>query len=161
MKLTITAFITITVFVLLPIAANAQDQKTSVNSLGWMTGCWELNNNGRITTERWAQPTENLMIGTAQTVKNGKSISFEFLRVVNNGHGLFYIAKPSDAKEETPFMISKLGEKEAIFENPKHDFPQRIIYRLEQKDALFARIEGTVNGQLKGMDIPMKRVRCE
>lgn len=161
MKSTIAAFITAAAFVLLPVGANAQDQKTSVNSLGWMAGCWEVSENGRITTERWAKPTENLMIGTAQTVKNSKSVSFEFLRVVNNGHGLFYIAKPSDAKEETPFMISKLGEKEAIFENPKHDFPQRIIYRLEQKDALFARIEGTVNGQLKGMDIPMKRVRCE
>ncbi|MGQ0540549.1 MAG: DUF6265 family protein [Blastocatellia bacterium] len=139
----------------------AQDAKSSVNNLNWMAGCWELNENGRITTERWAKPTENLMIGTSQTVRNGKSVAFEFLRVVNNGHGLIYVAKPSSSKDETPFMVSKMGENEITFENLKHDFPQRIIYRLEKKDSLAARIEGTVNNQLKGMDIPMKRVSCE
>lgn len=139
----------------------AQDAKSSVNGLSWMAGCWEMSDNGRITTERWAKPTENLMIGTSQTVKGSKSVAFEFLRVVNNGHGLYYIAKPSSAKDETPFMVSKLGDKEVIFENPKHDFPQRIIYRLGENDLLNARIEGTQNGKVSGMDIPMKRVRCE
>ena len=140
---------------------NAQDAKSSVNSLSWMAGCWELNENGRITTERWAKPTENLMLGTSQTVKGGKSVAFEFLRVVNNGHGLYYIARPSSAKDETPFMLLSINPNEVIFENPKHDFPQRIIYRLGEKDSLSARIEGTQNGKVSGMDIPMKRVRCE
>lgn len=149
------------VFVLSPIGVRAQDTKASVNTLAWISGCWEVNDNGRVTTERWGKPTENLMIGTSQTVKNGKSVAFEFLRIVNNGHGLYYIARPSSAKDETPFMVSKTNANEIVFENLKHDFPQRIIYRSEEKDSLFARIEGTVNGQLKGMDIPMKRVKCE
>ena len=39
-------------------------------------------------------------------------------------------------------------------------FPQRIIYK-SQTEGLYARIEGTRNGKLNGMDIPMKRVKCE
>lgn len=158
------SFATVFLFLLFTLsssAVSAQDTKTSVNTLAWISGCWEVNDNGRVTTERWGKSTENLMIGTSQTVKNGKSVAFEFLRVVNNGHGLFYIAKPSSAKDETPFMVAKTGTSEIVFENLKHDFPQRIIYRSEQKDLLFARIEGTVNGQLKGMDIPMKRIKCD
>lgn len=155
------AVISFFVFVLLPGGISAQDAKASVNTLAWISGCWEINDNGRVTTERWGRPTENLMVGTSQTVKNGKSVAFEFLRIVNNGHGLFYIAKPSSAKDETPFMVSKTAANEIVFENLKHDFPQRIIYRSEEKDSLSARIEGTVNGQLKGMDIPMKRIKCE
>ncbi len=133
----------------------------SVSTLLWMTGCWEVNDNGRVTIERWAKPTENLMIGTSQTVKNGKSVAFEFLRVVNNGHGLVYVALPSSAKEPTPFPFLKMGEREVVFENLNHDFPQRIIYRQTAADSLFARIEGMQNGKLEGMDIPMKRVKCE
>ena len=139
---------------------HAQDAKSSVNGLSWMSGCWEVNDNGVITTERWAQPTENLMIGTSQTVKNGKTVSFEFLRIANNGQGFVYVAKPSSAQSETPFAFAKMGDKEIVFENLKHDFPQRIIYRADKADSLFARIEGMQNGKLEGMDIPMKRVKC-
>ena len=60
---------------ILSIAFAITAQTPSVNSLGWMKGCWEVNDNGRVTTERWAAPTENLMIGTSQTVKNGKSVA--------------------------------------------------------------------------------------
>jgi hypothetical protein len=141
---------------------HAQDAKSSVNGLSWMSGCWEVNDNGVVTTERWAKPTENLMIGSSQTVKNGKTVSFEFLRVVNNGNGLVYVALPSSANEPTPFPFLKMSEKEIVFENLKHDFPQRIIYRQTSLDSLFARIEGPgKDGNVKGMDIPMKRVKCE
>lgn len=146
---------------LLPTLVCAQDVTAKVNVLSWMAGCWETTGSGPVTTERWAKPTENLMLGSSQTVRNGKSVAFEFLRVVNNGQGLTYIAKPSSAKEETPFSIAKITANEAVFENLKHDFPQRIIYRLDKPDSLFARIEGMRNGELKGMDIPMKRVKCE
>ncbi len=153
----LTAFL---LFVACLLHINAQKTEP-VTSLSWMNGCWEVNDNGRGTTERWAAPTENLMLGTSQTVKNGKSVAFEFLRIVNNGHGLVYVALPSSAKEPTPFPLLKMGEKEVVFENLKHDFPQRVIYRQTSADSLFARIEGTQNGKLEGMDIPMRRVKCE
>ena len=141
---------------------HAQDAKSSVRDLSWMSGCWEVNDGRSLTTERWAKPTENLMIGTSQTVRNGKTVSFEFLRIVNNGQGVTYIAKPSSAQTETPFAFAKIGEKEIVFENLKHDFPQRIIYRSDKPDSLFARIEGPgKDGSVKGMDIPMKRVKCD
>lgn len=145
----------------LTLAIMASAQTPTVNSLSWMAGCWETNENGRVTTERWAAPTENMMMGSSQTVKNGKTVAFEFLRVFNGSQGMAYIAKPSSAQTETSFAFLKAAEKEVVFENLKHDFPQRIIYRADKPDSLFARIEGMQNGKLAGMDIPMKRVKCE
>jgi hypothetical protein len=43
------------------------------------------------------------------------------------------------------------------FENPAHDFPQRVIYKLTAPDKLGARIEGMRNGNLRGVDFPMTR----
>lgn len=149
------------IFVLFACNLFAQDKKPAVERFAWMTGCWEQNDNGRVTIERWGRPTENLVLGTSQTIKGTKSVGFEFLRIVDNGHGPMYVARPHSAKEETPFAMVSAGENEVTFENLKHDFPQRIIYRLAKPDALNARIEGTVNGQLKGIDIPMKRVKCD
>jgi hypothetical protein len=47
-----------------------------------------------------------------------------------------------------------------VFENPTHDFPQRVIYRREG-DSLLGRIEGMTNGQQKAVDFPLKRVSCD
>lgn len=49
----------------------------------------------------------------------------------------------------------------AVFENPNHDFPQRIIYRLVTVDSLVARIEGRIDGKERSSDFPYRRARCE
>lgn len=143
------------------ITAFAQDKSQPVTALSWMSGCWETGGDGRTTTERWGKATENLLVGTSQTVKGTKSVAFEFLRVVNNGHGLMYVALPSNAKEPTAFAAIKVTANEVVFENPKHDFPQRIIYRQEKADSLFARIEGKQGEKEMSMDFPMKRIKCD
>jgi Domain of unknown function (DUF6265) len=154
--------LTIAALMMLGISASAQDiTKTKVTDLSWISGCWETNNNGRVTTERWAKATDNLMLGTSQTVKETKSVSFEFLRIVNNGQGLMYVAQPSNAKEPTAFAAKTVSANEVVFENPKHDFPQRIIYKQTKPDMLDARIEGKQGEKEMGMDFPMKRVKCE
>jgi hypothetical protein len=49
---------------------------------------------------------------------------------------------------------------EAIFENPSHDFPQKIIYRVEGT-TLFARVEGNNKGKAMGFDFKMSKIKCD
>jgi hypothetical protein len=140
----------------------ARSQDNSVDALNWMAGCWELNVPQRHMTiaEHWMKPAGGTLIGMSRTVRAGKTTGFEYIRVETTGDGVDYVAKPSSNKEETRFKLVKSSASEAVFENLAHDFPQRIIYR-SQPDGLFARIEGTQNGKLNGLDIPMKRAKCE
>ena len=135
----------------------------SVDGLAWMAGCWELNVPQRQMTiaEHWMKPLGGTLIGMSRTVRGGKTAEFEFIRIVTTEACIDYVAKPSSNKEETAFKLVKSSASEAVFENLAHDFPQRIIYRSQSPDGLFARIEGTQNGKLNGMDIPMKRAKCE
>lgn len=151
------------VFILsvLSVPISAQEIKPSLEGLNWIAGCWEANKNGRFSTERWTKPIGNMMLSTAQTVRNGKTVSFEYLRIVQTDEGIYYISKPSQNKEETSFKLIKFSPNEVVFENPEHDFPQRIIYRLEKDKSLFARIEGKNNGKEMGIDFPMNRAKCE
>ncbi len=155
---------TLSIFTLIAafsIAALAQDTKQNVTALAWISGCWENISEGRTTIERWGKATDNLMLGTSQTVKGTKSVAFEYLRVMGTASGLSYVALPSNAKEPTAFAAIKVTANEVVFENAKHDFPQRIIYRQDKADSLFARIEGKQGEKEMAMDIPMKRIRCE
>jgi hypothetical protein len=50
---------------------------------------------------------------------------------------------------------------ELVFENPEHDFPQRVIYRQEPAGRLRARIEGHREGLPRAVDFAMTRVPCD
>jgi hypothetical protein len=101
------------------------------------------------------------MLGVGRTVRNGRTVEHEFLQIRLNAEGrVVYVALPSRQKEAT-FVASSIGERSVTFENPQHDFPQRISYRALPEDRLAARVEGTRGGTLRGIDFPMKRVPCE
>ena len=58
------------------------------------------------------------------------------------------------------FRMVRLTEGEVVFENPAHDFPQRILYR-QVAGGLAARIEGRENGKDRAEEFPYRRVPCE
>jgi hypothetical protein len=88
-------------------------------------------------------------------------VAFEFVQLRVNAEGkLVFIALPSGQKETT-FVASAVAKDSVTFENPEHDFPQKVMYRLQPGDRLVARIEGMRGGTLRGVDFPMKRVACD
>ena len=140
--------------------AYSQEKEDSIEDLRFLAGAWEMNVPERelTITEHWMQPLGGGMVGMGRTVVGEKMKSWESLRMVQTETGIEYIAKPSENQQETTFKLTKLTPTEAVFENPEHDFPQRIIYRLIDENSLTARIEGTRDGQTRSMDIPMKRL---
>jgi hypothetical protein len=141
--------------------AGAQEPKFSVNDLGWMGGCWEASFKGRDITEQWMKPAGQTMLGMGRTVTGGKTVEYEFMQIREDKDGsIYYVAKPS-GQAEAAFKLIKLKDREAVFENLEHDFPQRVIYRLQSDGSLFARIEGVSKGQPRGFDYPLKRARCD
>lgn len=147
---------------LLSLTTMAQGTAFKIADLSWLGGCWAspANAQGPAITERWSPLGGDMMMGVGQTVKGGKTVEFEFLRIVQDGTNVFYIAKPSQNPGETAFKLIKLSPQEAIFENPEHDFPQRVSYR-RNGDNLTGHIEGNNNGKAMGFDFPMTKVRCE
>lgn len=141
-------------------ASFAQTPKPTINDLAWLSGCWESNRNGREINEQWMKPSGQTMLGMGRTVAKGKTVEYEFVQIRQEIDGnLYYVAKPS-GQSEASFKLIKLQNREATFENPEHDFPQRVIYRLEADGSLFARVEGTSKGKMRGFDYPMKRGQC-
>ena len=47
-----------------------------------------------------------------------------------------------------------------VFENPTHDFPQRVGYRRVAADRMLAWIEGTESGKPRRQEFPLQRIEC-
>jgi hypothetical protein len=131
----------------------------SLEQLAWISGCWEGRGPTRVYSEHWMKPEGGLMLGMSRTISGGKATEFEFLQIRQQGSDISYIAKPS-GQAEASFKLIRHSDREVVFENPTHDFPQRIIYRLQPDSSLVARIEGKTNAGERGIDFPMKRAVC-
>jgi hypothetical protein len=142
-----------------PSQGQAQEPKPSVQNLAWLSGCWERTQGKRYVEEYWTKVAGGSMLGVSRTLNDGRTTEFEFLRIHEDKGEVFYTAKPS-RQPEASFKLVSLKDREAIFENPAHDFPQRIIYR-RTGEALAARIEGELNGQKRGVDFPYTRIKCD
>jgi len=142
-------------------AQPAEAQQTELTSLTWLSGCWAAEGGEPGSVEHWLPPAGGTMLGLSRMVKKGRTVEHEFLQIRANAEGrLVYIALPSGQKETT-FTLASATEGAVTFENPQHDFPQRVIYRLLPGPRLAARIEGLRNGVPRGIDFPMKRVSCD
>ena len=85
-------------------------------------------------------------------------VSFEFLRIETAGPSLVYVAQPG-GRPPTRFPLAETGARRAVFANPQHDFPQRILYWLDDAGALHARIEGPQNGKTVSQEWTWTRVK--
>jgi hypothetical protein len=138
----------------------AQPRQPTIDQVVWLTGCWHGSSPGREYREQWGKLAGGMMMGTSQTVRDGKTVEYEFLQILAAEDGVYYLARPSGQKEAA-FKLIEVTPQSAIFENKQHDFPQRILYRLGAAGSLVARIEGVENGAARGVDFPMTREPCE
>ena len=144
-------------FVLLLCAAPAAaGEPPTVADLAWMSGSWMQEAAGKTVRETWNAPYQGAMGGVGQTHRPGKPVSTEFMTITAQSAGVTYTAY-TGGQPPTPFVLKPGKPGEAVFENLAHDFPQRVIYRKCDQD-LCARIEGTIEGQLRGMDWRYRRV---
>jgi len=131
-----------------------------IDDLAWLAGCWASEGREAGSGEQWSAPAGGTMLGTSRTVRGGRTIEWEFLRIREAEDGVLeYVALPS-RQAETVFRMTRLAEREVTFENPGHDFPQRIVYRREGLDRLVARIEGSAGGRDRVVEFPMRRASC-
>ena len=128
-----------------------------VADLGWLEGHWQGTRGETTTEEHWTSASGGALVGLNKAVRGERVVSFEFLRIVALDDGaLAYVASPGGGATTT-FRLKELGGRSAVFEAPEHDFPQRVIYRLDADGTLHARVEGVVEGKLEALEWAWRR----
>jgi Domain of unknown function (DUF6265) len=138
------------------VATLSAQETPDVSRLAWLAGCWTQPRANAVIEEHWMAPLGGSMLGMSRTVVDGRTREYEFVRIMAVDGRLAYVAKPS-AQAEATFPVKTLEDGLVVFENPTHDFPQRVIYRRNADGTITARIEGTIKGEARGRDFPYRR----
>ncbi len=84
-----------------------------------------------VFTETWQLVDDSTFTGTGVGMAAGDTAFAESLRLELRAGQVDYIARAFGQNNDQPvaFRATHLGTDSLVFENPSHDFPQRINYR--------------------------------
>ena len=150
--------IALALFFTLLLTTPASTQTPTLTDIAWISGDWQTAPGGkRQIEEHWTQVAGGSIMGVSRTVAGDKTVEFEYLRIEQRADGIFYVAHPKARCPGTDFKLTKASANEAVFENPQHDFPKRIIYRKAADDSLTASIDGGEG--TKAMTFAFRRIK--
>lgn len=114
----------------------------SLDSIQWLLGDWTNDDGENIVTESWKRISRLTFEGSGETrsrtsneLKTGES-----LRLVEMSGDIFYVAKVDHNIRPVAFKLTQCSGTSADFENPDHDFPKKLEYRLNNKNELNVRV---------------------
>ncbi len=123
----------------------------SLDRLAWLEGCWGSEDSRGSAEECWMGPKAGLMLGVHRDVSPSGQPFFEFLRIEAREGDIVYLASPK-GRPATPFPLARLEERSVTFENPEHDFPQRIRYSRDAAGQTLTVRIGTIDGKGKSAE---------
>jgi hypothetical protein len=122
--------------------------------LGWLEGTWTRTNvkPGRSGHERWVKVSETEMQGWGVSMKGSDTSFVEKIKLIAEDGNIYYVADVPENKEPVYFKLIQVLDNGFVCENPQHDFPKRIEYRL---DGL--QLKATISGNGRSIEYLFER----
>lgn len=134
--------------------------QTRIDTLAWLSGCWALDGEAAGSGEHWLPPAGGAMLGIGRSIRDGRMVSYEYLRIEETSDGSLQLFASPGGQSTTGFRLASIGAVSVEFENPEHDFPQRIRYE-RTGSQLTGHASADRDGVPVALEFPMTRIRCE
>ncbi|HEY4617366.1 MAG TPA: DUF6265 family protein [Flavobacterium sp.] len=145
----ITILLLIVTFISCQKSDSDKNEKDKIKMAHWLLGTWETKSADGILSENWKKVNDSTYEGQSYFVKGKDTLHFETVKLQQKGEELTYVAtvKGQNDDKAVSFSLTETTEKQLVFENPKHDYPQKISYNHISKDSLVTEISGTQLGK--------------
>ncbi|GAA4766846.1 MULTISPECIES: DUF6265 family protein [Flavobacterium] len=125
----------------------------------WIIGSWGNTTKEGVLSETWSQLNDSTLSGKTAFITGKDTLFTETIEIIQINDSLLYNTKVSNQNEgrTVSFKASTLTENQIVFENSKHDFPQKITYNKISSDSLVAKISGKKDGKEASEEYPMRK----
>lgn len=131
-----------------------------LKKMSWLLGQWENKMPAGNLTESWIKVNDSTFNGQTYFIKEKDTIHAESIVLTQKAQIVYYIPTVKGQNDDKPVEFKKTeskAENEYIFENPKHDYPQKIVYKKVNENSLVATISGMQQGKPSKESYLMKR----
>jgi hypothetical protein len=140
----------LSLFIIVSLASCQKSKEVSkIVVADWLLGNWENKSPDGNLSETWKKVNDSIYDGESYFIKGKDTLHFEKIQMKQKGENLFYIATVKGQNNDKPvtFKYNDTIQKQLVFENPKHDFPQKISYSQITKDSIVIQISGIQQGK--------------
>ena len=137
------------------------NEKEKIKAANWLLGNWENKAVDGNLTEYWKKVNDSTFQAQSYFVKEKDTLHFESITLQQKGEMLTYTTTVEGQNNDKPvaFKLTTATEKQMVFENPKHDYPQKISYTQITPDSLVAKISGIQQGKPSSEQFSMKKIK--
>lgn len=131
-----------------------------LEKMSWLVGEWENKMPEGVLTETWTKSNDSTFIGKTLFINEKDTLHSEDIVLTQKGETLLYIPTVKGQNDDKPIefkMTESKTENEFAFENPKHDYPQKIVYKKVSDTNLVATISGKQQGKPSSESYPMTK----
>ncbi len=132
-----------------------------LKQMNWLIGNWENKLPIGTLTENWKKENDSIFIGQSFFIKAKDTLHNENIELNQVGDDVYYIPTVIGQNNDEPvtFKLTTITTNQIVFENPKHDFPQKIVYSKITNDSIIATISGIQQGKASKESYPMKKIK--
>ena len=111
----------------------------------WLSGSWQDSQGDKWSEENWTDARGHVMLGNSRSGRGMETGFWEQMRIERSKDGTLSFWATAGEQPPVRFVASHVGYNAIVFENPAHDYPQRIRYWREgdQLKAEISLIDGS------------------
>lgn len=122
----------------------ATDNTTKIfKQLLALEGTWKMVTKRGAICEEWKIVNKDYLQNKGYMIKGPDTTITERVALTRTSKGVFYTSTVEEQNKKQPiaFKMTKAADNMFVFENPAHDFPKRIVYKIVTPDSLHAWID--------------------
>jgi len=131
-----------------------------LEKMNWLVGQWKNKMPEGILTETWTKTNDSTFSGTSYFIINkNDTVHSETILLIQLKNELIYspTVKGQNDDKSVDFILTSDVENSFVFENPKHDYPKKIVYKKVAENGLITTISGIEQGKQNTESYPMKK----
>lgn len=136
------------------------NKKPVIAKAEWLLGTWEGASPEGLFVEHWEKKSDSVYTGKGNMIVGKDTVFSELLAIEQRGNDVYYIATipgENDGKP-TDFKLTS-SDKALVFENPTHDYPQKITYTKKDDASVLVEVSGNMNEKPHIESFTFKKVK--
>ena len=120
---------------------NSCSQNADLQQIEFLIGTWKIE--GKESYESWEKSKDRLT-GQSYKIKNGQKVISENIELKMVENQIIYTPTVLDQNDGKgiPFKLKLFQHNLFSFENPDHDFPKKVQYKILNNDELYVSVLG-------------------
>lgn len=126
-----------------------KNEKEIIKTAHWLLGQWETKSEDGTLTEDWQKVNDSTYTGQCFFLKGEDTIHHETIVLQQIDEQLNYntVIRGQNNNKAIAYLLMEAKENKLVFENLKHDYPQKITYSQISKDSLVIALSGVQSGK--------------